>query len=369
MMTTHALLSGEVLFLDALDGPAAGAAWRRAPQPAWYVEVPDGGRALRYERGTTWDAATQPWVGDESWTEYRVEVEIRPEKMWAGIDFHVADDGASACNLTLFPGEDGRLAFEFSGIWGAACAWKTQPIGQRFPSHVTGSWVRLRVDVGGEVANVFVAGDAEPVASFRDLPRSRGGVRLMAYFGSALFRNLRITALAPGSVKPVLEDPWAMARDSASGVVRAWEVTDRHAPDWGADVAPPTVIDDATRWRAVPTDGRGVVDLTGWFAPDNESGAAFARAFVQAESAGMRTIRVTYTDAFTLWCNGEPVFAGPPRQWFHPDRAKHGNSRLIPDQFEVTVPVHAGRNELLVRTAVTERFGWGFWLRVVPPAP
>ena len=109
-----------------------------------------------------------------------------------------------------------------------------------------------------------------------------------------------------------------------------------------------------------------MIDLTRLYAPRNESGTAFARTTLHAAAAGPRTLRLTYTDALTLWCNGERVFVGPQRQWFHPDRAKYGDSRLIPDQFEVTVPLRAGANELAVRTEITERFGWGFWMRVVP---
>jgi hypothetical protein len=356
------------LFADPLDGGTVAAAWRRAPEAASFVDAPDGRQALRYERGATWNAATQPWAGDESWGSCRIEVEILPEKMWAGIDFCVADDGASACNLTLFRGEDDRLTFELAGLWGPACSWKLYPMGQQRPAYVPGTWVKLRVDVGGGVANIHVDGSADPVASFRDLPRERGGVRLMTYYGSALFRNLRVTALPAGTVRPVLEDPWALARAPGAGVVREWQVTARHDADWAADAVPAELREAAIAWHPAPTDARGVIDLTRIFTPQNENGVVLARTTLEAAAAGKRALRFTYTDNFTLWCNGERVFVGPPRQWFHPDREKYGNSRLIPDQFELVVPVRAGENELLVRTEITERFGWGVWMRLVDPA-
>lgn len=356
-----------LLFADPLDGTSPSSAWRRAPEAAACVDAPGGGRALRYERGATWDPATQPWAGDEAWADCQIEVEILPEKMWAGIDFCVADDGASACNLTLFRGEDNRLTFELAGLWGAACSWKLYPMGQQRPAHAAGAWVRLQVDVGDGVANVYVDGAELPAASFRDLPRSRGGVRLMTYYGSALFRNLRVTSLPAGTVRPRLEDRWAAARSPDSGVVRAWEVTARHETGWAANPAPAGLREAAVEWKPAPVDARGVVDFTKLFTPHNEKGVVLARTRLHLETPGTRLLRLTYTDNFTLWCNGERVFDGPPRQWFHPDREKHGSSRLIPDQFEIVVPLVAGMNELLVRSEITERFGWAVWMRVVDP--
>jgi hypothetical protein len=51
------------------------------------------------------------------------------------------------------------------------------------------------------------------------------------------------------------------------------------------------------------------------------------------------------------------VFEGPPRGWVDPDREKHGNSRLVPEQFEVTLRLKAGEKLALVRSEVTEPLG------------
>ncbi len=350
-----------VLFADSLDGSTAARPWRVPPRAP--VEAPGGGRALRFERGRTWDPYGQPWVGDESWVSYRVEVDVLPETKWAGIDVHVQDDGLAACGVTLLEIPDDRIAFEMLGLSGVAGAFKLWPVGQRFAPHLKGEWVRLRLDVGPDVVNVYAGADPQAMATFYDLPRGRGGVRLATYAGSAYFRNLRVTALPEGSVRPALADVWAEAR--RGHVLRDWQVSDWHGAGHGADSVPPQIARGPGSWRRVPADGRGVVDLTGHLGQHNTWGTAYARTSFVAARAGQRTLRLTYTDLFSLWCNGRKVFAGPPRQWFHPDRAKYGNSRLIPDQFEVVVPVRAGRNELLVRSEVTEPFGWGFWVRLV----
>ena len=128
------------------------------------------------------------------------------------------------------------------------------------------------------------------------------------------------------------------------------------------DRLPPEVT---LAWVDAPVDGRGVVNLTPLVGPEARPGVVFAKTEVRATTAGPRRAWVTYTDNLSLWCNGRLIFEGPPRQWFHPDREKNGNSRLIPDQYEVALPLLKGVNEILVRSEVTEAaFGWGFWLRV-----
>ena len=352
--------AGTLLFSDPLDGSGPTSTWRTPPST--FVDLPGGGRALRYERGTTWGASTQPWVGDESWHDYRVELEVKPEKMWAGVDFHVQDDGRAGCELTIIDVPGDQLALEVSGIWDGASAWKLWPVGQNTIPHTPNAWVRLRIDVGRDVANVYADNATQPFATFRDLPFSRGGIRLAAYAGSAFFRHLRVSTLPAGSVEPALEDPWAPAREQ--GVLRSWKVTPRQEPGFGA-TGIPSEITDRLSWQDAPVDGRGVVNLTPFVGPEARPGVVFARASVISANPGPRRAWVTYTDDLSLWCNGTLVFEGPPRQWFHPDREKHGNSRLIPDQYEIEIALVAGENEILVRTEVTEAtFGWGFWMRV-----
>lgn len=55
--------------------------------------------------------------------------------------------------------------------------------------------------------------------------------------------------------------------------------------------------------------------------------------------------------------NGEFV-AG----WNDPE-ANH-DCRLKPDHFEIELPLQAGENEILLRSQVTENWGWGFWMRI-----
>jgi hypothetical protein len=106
------------------------------------------------------------------------------------------------------------------------------------------------------------------------------------------------------------------------------------------------------------------VVLSQVFRDHNTKAVAYARTNIVCSSPEKRTLRLTYTDRLSLWCNGEPVFEGPARGWDDPDRERHYGGRLIPDEYEVTLPLRAGKNGLVVRTEVTEPWGWGFWMRI-----
>lgn len=348
------------LAADPLDGTGQ-AAWRRAPST--FVDAPGGGRAFRCVRGATVDPAALPWIGDETWSVYRVDVEVLLEKNWAGIDFHVRDDGGAASSVTVLQVPGDQLVAEAASLRGLAFSWKTQPVGQRTAPHAAGDWVRLRLDVGRSVANLYIGDTRKAAATFHDLTGGRGGVRLMTYAGSALFRNLRITELSERAVRPLLPDPWAAARTGR--VLTDWQVTPAREKRHSASGLPPEVSDGSGPWTVPPADRRGVISLTDAFGDRNTGGVTFARAVLVAPKAGQYRLKVTYTDDFSLWCNGQRVFTGPPRQWFHPEREKHGRSRLIPDQYEVVVSLKAGPNTLVARSEATEPFGWAFWMRLV----
>jgi hypothetical protein len=127
-------------------------------------------------------------------------------------------------------------------------------------------------------------------------------------------------------------------------------------------------VDEETAWRDAKTDRRGVVNVIATD-PDEycREGVVLARADVESPEETTRRMRLTYTDQLSVWLNGEPVFAGERRGWNDPGRSEaDGWGRLMPDQFEVELPLRSGGNEILLRHEVNEPlFGSGFWARLL----
>lgn len=357
---------GAVFFADALDGrPVAG--WIVAPTS--FAKTPAGDTACLLTSGTPGLLAPAPWVGDESWRNYRLTVEILParEEGFLGIDFNVrkADGCGANLHFSTFRG-DGMLVLQPMRFRGPGSeSWKLWPISQRKIPFPTDRWIHLRIDVGESVANAFLDDDPEPLCTFYDLPSPSGGVRFWASWGgSGYFRRLVVTPLPASAIQPRLRDPWAEV--IKPNVLRDWRVTPLQAADFGRDGLPSGLGAGALTFAPVRADRRGVVDLSAAF-PGYSRNAVFAETVVKSAGPAVRRAWVTYTDRFSLYCNGQEIFRGPDRHWFSADREKWGNSRLIPDQFEVRLPLQAGENRLLVRSEAIEQFGWGFWMRMEEP--
>ncbi len=358
--------SGTVLFEDPLDGTEVEG-WR--VPPGRFVEHPEHGTVYLLEPAEGERSAEDPaWVDGGDWGWYRLEFEVCPtgeNDGWVGSDFHVTESGACN-NLQVYTTSDrDEVVFESSARWvEGQLAWKLFPFAQETARIPKGEWTRVRIDAGDSFANVYVNGSERPCYTVRYLPFRNGGVRFWNYLGSGYLRNLRVTALAEGEIAPVLEDPWTAVIDG--DVVRRWTVSPLLAEGTEKEDALAEFSAGRWGWLDAPVDVRGVVTVSALGEGVTEKGVVLAKATVYASGDGPQRCLVTYTDQLTMWVNGAEVFRGERRGWSDPGRsAEDGFGRLIPDQFEVELPLQDGENEVLVRLEVNEPlFGSGFWARL-----
>jgi len=357
--------NGEVLFEDRFDGKSSSV-W--PIPPISLIDDREHGGVLHLKAGDPNAAPWLGWVGDDAWKNYRLELEVLPisDGGFLGCDFHVQGDESGCCNIH-FPVSPwgGVREFEGCGRYGDSnTSWKLGPLSQRTARALPGEWIRLRLDAGEAVANLFVDDFAEPVFTVYDLPFASGGIRLWRYFASGYFRNLRVTALI--DVEPILDDAWGSVLDS--GVIRNWSVSRMLPQGFGSDDPVAAARTEDVEWRDVSTDRRGVVNVVG-IDPEEycRKGVVFAKATINSPAEAARQLRLTYTDQLSMWLNGDAVFDGERRGWNDPGRsAADGWGRLMPDQFKVELPLASGDNEILVRLEVNEPlFGSGFWVRVL----
>ncbi|MBW1688976.1 MAG: hypothetical protein JRS35_28455 [Deltaproteobacteria bacterium] len=357
---------GKLLFEDRFDGRSTGE-WAIAPISL--IEDPEQGRVLHLKEGDPNAAPWLGWAGDDTWKNYRLELEVQPVgegSGFLGFDFHVQSDESCCCNVHFpaFP-EGGKRVFEGCGRYDDAnTSWKLGPLSQRTAPGAAGEWLRLRLDAGETVANLYAGDVPEPVFTIYDLPFASGGIRLWRYYASAYLRNLRVTAL--NDVEPILDDTWGSVLDP--GVIRVWSVSRMLPQGFGADDPVAASRSGEMGWRDVSSDRRGVVNVVGIDPSEYcKKGVVFAKVLVGSPESVARQLRLTYTDQLSMWLNGARVFMGERRGWNDPGRSDaDGWGRLMPDQFGVELPLVPGENEILVRLEVNEPlFGSGFWVKML----
>lgn len=359
----------QVLFQDKLNGEAVPG-WKVPPTS--FVNHPIYGKVYQIKStgndgGQEYFAKNQPWIGDETWKNYQVEIEILPTGgHWVGLDCHVQDDGESGFNICLFTFDTTELvtleAMSFEGGYtNGAAAWKLWPTSQKQVLVHKDQWIKFRIDVGQTIVNAYLNDDTNPVFTIYDMPYHSGGVRLFSLSnGKAYLRNFKVTALFKDDIKPILSDEWKDVR--SHNIIRNWEVTTPQSSEFGLEKIPEKIYSPEIKWIEAETDERGVVNLGALFPEQNRKGTIFAKTIVKSEKDEVRKAWATYTDRCTIWCNGEKVFKGPGRGWN--DTESNHDCRLKPDHFEIKLPLKKGENVILLRSEVIENWGWGFWMRL-----
>jgi len=218
-------------------------------------------------------------------------------------------------------------------------------------------WVSLRLEFGGKQARVFV-GDADEPALV--VPRllhgiAKGTVGLSGpRDGSAYFSNFRYRA-DDGLGFPPVVDP-----ETPPGTITAWQISqpfrigeiDMERYPTGEQAA-------VIAWSDVTSEPSGLVDVarhTGRIG--RETDCVLARTVLHEETETVREIRFGYSDAVTLFLNGQLLFSGSSA-YRQRDPSFLG---IVGLNDAVYLPLKQGHNELLLMVA--ESFGgWGFVAR------
>ena len=348
-----------VLFQDPLDGTEVKG-W--IVKPDTFIDHPKYGRVYQLKSDSIRLTKPGPWVGDESWTNYRLEVEILPskERGFIGVNYYMQDEPDFGCNFH-FATSDDTLNLQSMSMWGNnKGSWKLWPVSQKTMVVPPDTWIHFTVENGKNFTNIFYQDSC--IYTIYDLPYYKGGIRFFStYYGSALFRNLKITKLPENSIHPILNDIWQESRTKK--LIRNWQITEMKPQNYANNTLPDQSKLIQEPWQKAETDNRVILILSAIY-PNYSQNTILAKTNILSDKKTTQIAYVTYTDRFSLYCNGELIFKGPDRNWFNSDRSKYGDSRLIPDQFKIQLPLKEGENTIIVRSEVMEDFGWGFWMRL-----
>lgn len=243
-----------------------------------------------------------------------------------------------------FNGVDGWQLYNGDGFTAAA----TLPPGQ---------WIRLRLEVKGTQARLFVGDAPRPALEIRDLKRGTGAGTLGLSGprdGSARFSSFRFRAddSLPFEPPPRVEP--------APGLVTRWRLSSPFpARLVDPDRDPASQSLPPLGWTEVAADATGLVDVArhhGRLGPEPD--AVLARTTIRSEKDELRRFRFGYSDEVTLFLGGRPLFRGDSTYRLR-DASFLG---IVGLHDSVWLPLRKGENELTL-LLVENMGGWGFLLQ------
>jgi sugar lactone lactonase YvrE len=219
-------------------------------------------------------------------------------------------------------------------------------------------WIRLRLEVKGQRARVFVNGGSEPALEIDQLEHgvSKGAIGVMGpRNGTAYFSNFRYQ-----TGDGLVFDPPPPASKPEPETITEWKVSRGFPADRArTDRYPHFYTIFLAEWKVAASDASGLVDIARHVTRENQNGdIVLARSVFRSDAARDVTLSFGYSDDVDLFVNGRRVFSG--RSGYQSrDRSFLG---IVGLNDAVSVRFEKGLNEVLLMVA--ERFGgWGFMMK------
>lgn len=356
-----ASLAGCVLSLTALVAATTSAAQEPIPFDASRWDL--AGAVVEEHLGRSSLMGTA-FLRDAAFRDGVVEVDVAVTgaRSYPGILFRVASPGELE-RVYLRPHRAGPAGYPdavqyvpgFHGVDG----WQLYN-GDGFTAAATlppGQWIRLRLEVKGTQARLFVGDGPRPALEIHDLKRGAGAGTLGLSGprdGSARFSSFRFRADDGLSFDP------PPRVDPAPGLVTRWRLSSPFpARLVDPDRDPVAQSLPSFTWTDVTADANGLVDVArhhGRLGPEPD--AVLAKTVIRSEKDEVRRFRFGYSDEVTIYLGGRPLFRGDASYRLR-DASFLGIAGL---HDSVYLPLRKGENELTL-LLVENMGGWGFLLQ------
>lgn len=238
----------------------------------------------------------------------------------------------------------------------------------------SGRWIHVRLVLSGEKAALFLDGATAPTLVVPKLARgAQGGyIALRSFLGA----NIRTDVEPPSSFANVVVRPDVIDYDFSRvveppavplpGLVSRYRISKAFAPPAGPVLDIPASLGNAEAWSTAKALPSGLVVIGKEVAvPEGARRyAAVAALRVRATEAGLKRLRLGFSDEISVFLNGRILFSADQRYSFNFPR-QEGLIHL--DQAAVYLPLVKGDNE--IRLAISEVFGgWGLMAQFDDPA-
>lgn len=305
-----------------------------------------------------------------------VDVTTAASRGFFGLQFRITEDGTTAEEVYLRQHKSGMPdAMQYTPILGAGRNWQIYN-GQGFTGAVDiprDVWFRLRLEVAGAQARLYVGDTTSPALVMTDLKSDvrKGQVALFTLTGETCFSNFRVRTTPAAAWQRRLPP-------MPQGTLTRWSLS----PAFDAlarNLEQPLshVERDSVQWQQVDAEAPGFVTISRYrqspqvrvsfqrdfskrLEPQPGMKVVYARTTISSDRRQMRKLLIGYSDDVSVFLNGRILFRGRSAQSF---RDPGFLGIVNPENDIVYLPLEKGENELML--AVSELGGgWGFICRV-----
>ena len=286
-----------------------------------------------------------------------VDVAVSGETSYPGLNFRI-QDAQNYERLYIRPHRIPRYGdgLQYTPVIRGIAGWQLYngdgfTAGARIPRD---AWFHLRIEVSGNQARIYVGDATTPDLAVIDLKHgvSTGAIGVMCPTdGTAYFSNFTY------DVDDALHIDEAPPPDTPPGFITDWELSQLFKLNAIDLEASPEEQDlDPLAWRSATPDPSGLIDIARYQGREGrEPDVILARTTLHADQAKTFHLRFGYSDAMSVFLNGEMLFFGNSG-YRQRDSSFLG---IVGLNDALYLPLRRGANELLLMIA--EGFGgWGF---------
>jgi hypothetical protein len=305
-----------------------------------------------------------------------VDVATTASRGFLGMQFRIADDGATSEEVYLRPHESGYPdAIQYTPILNTGRNWQIYS-GPGFTGAVDiprDVWFHLRLEVVGAQARLYVKDMEKPALVMNDLKSGvqKGQVALYVLTGATYFSNFEIRTTPDAAWERHLPP-------MPAGTLTKWSLSpsyDALERDLERPLAPSE--SEAMRWQDVEAEPPGFVvvyryreaphprvsfqtDFSKRLEPQPGMKVVYARTRIDSDRDQVKRLSIGYSDDVSVFLNGRILFRGRSAQSFRDPRFL---GIVNPENDAVYLPLKRGSNELML--ALSELGGgWGFVCRL-----
>lgn len=337
--------------------PFGGANWRVDEEQTVEVRNYLGREALFIERAIArMDDAN---FGDGV-LEYDVAAPVASG--FVGINFRIVDGINAEQFYVRFHQTNQPDATQYLPVFNGLASWQIHagPNETGSVSIPAETWIRVKIVVKGDKADIYVGNDTTPLIHVPDLYHEfaegpvalyagdRPGMTSGAYFSNISVRELRDSDQIVGVAREETPPP--------VGTIKTWQVS---APFSESEVAGNYEIGqvkhNASNWSNLEVERNGIANLAKVAVISKGKDTVLVKKVIRTEKPSKRLFRFGYSDRVRIYVNGEQVFFGNAG-WRLRDHRFLGT---IGFNDAIVLALEPGDNEIVA--AVSESFGgWGF---------